>query len=89
MLVENEAIDENFDFYMKYSLISCGTKQLLNMQRMIQKYLCKIISWRFVLQGFQTAVGYSFQQWNALIISVLFGYAETRHASTTTCYGQS
>lgn len=56
MLVENEAIDETFDFYMKYFLISCGTKQLLNMQLMIQKYWCKINSWRFVLQNFKTAV---------------------------------
>lgn len=36
MVVENEARDETVAFYLKYSRILCGTKRLLNIQRMFQ-----------------------------------------------------
>lgn len=82
MLVENEAIDETFDFYMKHSLISCGTKQLLNMQRMIQKYWCKINSWRFVLQIFKTAA--VFNNETRKIFQLCLVMLKQRHASRIT-----
>lgn len=87
MLVENEAIDETFDFYMKYSLISCGTKQLLNMQRMIQKYWCKINSWHFVSQSFKTAV--VFNNETRKIFQLCLVMLKQRHSSRIFCYGQS